>query len=114
MWTRFMDMHSGGGTKEEPYEYIYIEAAEAEARIIFYNRFHHSPDRVTCTCCGEDYVYHDSDSLEDLTRHDRERHGHCTVEEEVARTNVLVVSAGEIKPGERVGDVSDQGLIWQD
>ena len=26
MWTRFMDMHSGGGMKEPPYEYIFIEA----------------------------------------------------------------------------------------
>jgi len=54
-WTRFMDMHSGGGLKEFPYRNIYIEAPEAEAKVIFYNRFGHNPNRVTCTCCGGDY-----------------------------------------------------------
>lgn len=52
--TLFWDMHSGGGSKEK-WEKIYIEAPEAEARAVFYNRFGHSPDRVSCTCCGEDY-----------------------------------------------------------
>jgi len=54
-WTRFMDMHSGGSLKEDPAQYIYIEAPESEARAVFYSKFGHSPDRVTCTCCGEDY-----------------------------------------------------------
>ena len=36
-WTRFMDMHSGGGTKEKPFEYIYIQAPEKEAKVIFYD-----------------------------------------------------------------------------
>lgn len=34
-WTRFMDLHSGGETKIPPYEYIFIEAPEEEARKIF-------------------------------------------------------------------------------
>lgn len=55
VWTQFHDMHSGGGLKEPPYGRIYIEASENEARAIFYNRFGHNPDRVSCTCCGEDY-----------------------------------------------------------
>ena len=60
-WTQFWDMHSGGSLKEQ-WQYIYIEAPEDEARVIFYNRFDHSPDRVTCTCCGEDYsVSEDAD-----------------------------------------------------
>lgn len=70
-WTRFMDMHSGGGTKEPPYEYIYIEAAQAEAQVIFYNRFGHNPERVTCTCCGEDYSISSEQDLATLTAYER-------------------------------------------
>ena len=70
-WTRFMDMHSGGGLKEEPYEYVYIEAPEDEAKVIFYNRFGHNPNRVSCTCCGSDYSITESDSLEEATAYNR-------------------------------------------
>ena len=69
-WTRFMDMHSGGGGKE-PQAFIYIEAGEEEARSVFFARFGHSPDRVSCTCCGEDYSVASGDSLEQLTGYDR-------------------------------------------
>lgn len=70
-WTRFMDMHSGGGTKEEPYEFIYIEAPESEAKVIFYNRFGHNPDRVTCTCCGNDYSISEAVTLAQATGFER-------------------------------------------
>lgn len=53
-WTQFFDLCSGGSEKER-WGIIYIEAPEDEARVIFYNRFGHSPDRVTCACCGSDY-----------------------------------------------------------
>ena len=66
-WTQFWDMHSGGGCKEPPYDKIYIEAPESEATTIFYNRFGHNPERVTCTCCGEDYSITEYESLEDAT-----------------------------------------------
>ena len=66
-WTHFWDMHSGGGTKEEPYEHIYIEAPEKEAIVIFYNRFGHNPNRVTCTCCGSDYSISEGNDLRTLT-----------------------------------------------
>lgn len=69
-WTQFWDMHSGGSQKED-YAHIYIEAPEEEAKIIFYNRFGHNPDRITCTCCGNDYSISDSDSIEQLTAFDR-------------------------------------------
>jgi len=65
-----MDMHSGGGQKEE-WPFIIIEAPEDEARVIFYNRFGHNPERVTCTCCGEDYSISEEDSLEQATAYDR-------------------------------------------
>lgn len=71
-WTRFMDMHSGGGLKED-YALIFIEAPEGEAEVIFYNRFGHNPYRVTCTCCGEDYSVDGYDSLAEATAYDR----HC-------------------------------------
>lgn len=66
-WTLFWDMHSGGGTKVEPYTKIYIEAPKDEAVNIFYNRFGRNPYRVTCTCCGEDYSVDESDTLENAS-----------------------------------------------
>ena len=118
-WTRFMDMRSGGGTKEPPYEFIFIEADEEQAKVIFYNRFGHNPERVTCTCCGEDYSISSSDSLDDLTAYDRNcqwkgngyieapRSGQklWTLEEYLARYDVLVIRDGGIKPKEREGAV---------
>lgn len=71
MWTRFMDMHSGGGCKEPPYDKILIEAPEDEARRVFYAKFGHNPERVTCTCCGEDYSITESPTLSDATAYDR-------------------------------------------
>ena len=53
-WTRFWDMGSGGGHKED-WSIILIQAPQNEAERIFYNRFGHNPHRVTCTCCGPDY-----------------------------------------------------------
>jgi hypothetical protein len=70
MWTKFWDMHSGGGQKAK-WAMIYIEAPETEAKTIFYNRFGHNPDRVSCTCCGSDYSISESESLEDLTGYHR-------------------------------------------
>jgi hypothetical protein len=70
MWTQFMDMHSGGGSKDK-WEYIYIEAPEKEAVTIFYNMFDHSPNRVTCTCCGGDYSIYEYETLEQATAYER-------------------------------------------
>jgi len=72
--TRFMDMHSGGGCKEPPYNKIYIEAPEQEAMVIFQNRFGHNPNRVTCTCCGEDYSIDESKSFAQASGYDRNCH----------------------------------------
>lgn len=70
MWTRFMDMHSGGPQKEK-WAHIYIEAEQEEAKVIFYNRFGHSPDRVSCTCCGEDYTVDESPTIEEASAFNR-------------------------------------------
>ena len=64
MWTKFMDTYSGGNKKEN-WENIYIEAPKEEAKVIFYNRFGHNPDRVTCTCCGPDYSIYEEETLQD-------------------------------------------------
>lgn len=66
-WTLFWDMYSGGGCKEEPYDKIYIEAPEADARCVFWNRFEHNPERVTCTCCGDDYSIGEEPTLEQIS-----------------------------------------------
>jgi hypothetical protein len=70
MWTRFMDMRSGGSQKEN-FAHCYIEAPENEAKIIFYNRFGHNPERVTCTCCGDDYSISEYETLEQATAYER-------------------------------------------
>lgn len=70
MWTHFMDMHSGGGQKLD-WAHIFIEAAEADAKVIFYNRFKRNPERVTCTCCGEDYSISEYADLAQATAFER-------------------------------------------
>lgn len=131
MWTLFWDMHSGGGTKEKPYEKIYIEAPEKEAKIIFYNRFGHSPERVTCTCCGEDYSISEAKTLAEASGYHRgcayEGDGYVekpskdgwarkyvTLKEYKKQKDVLVIPASQIKPEERVGEVPSQGYVWVD
>lgn len=69
-WTHFWDMHSGGGTKEK-FQHIYIEAPQNEAEVVFYNRFGHNPNRVSCTCCGPDYSITEGASLARLTGYHR-------------------------------------------
>jgi hypothetical protein len=110
-WTRFMDMHSGGGTKEK-WQYIYIEAPESEAKVIFYNRFGHNPDRVSCTCCGNDYIISEG-PLDQITAYERGcaysnedkcwieapdaartwGSGYCTIEQYQADPEVLFIPA---------------------
>lgn len=112
-WTRFMDMHSGGSTKvvirKQAIEYIYIEAPENEARVIFYNRFGHNPSRVTCTCCGEDYSVSEEQTLELATAFERgckgRFHDYTPLADYIAKKDVLVIRAEEITPAERSGDV---------
>jgi hypothetical protein len=131
MWTQFMDMHSGGPAKE-PQQYIYIEAPEEEAKVIFYNRFGHNPERVTCTHCGDDYSITESETLEQATAYERgcawsedsnkyeERQADrfpfnkCCPLDEYLKTDILVIRDNEISPEERTGDVPLQGYVWQD
>lgn len=129
MWTQFWDMHSGGGLKEK-WDKIYIEAPENEAKVIFYNRFGHNPERVTCTCCGEDYSISSNEDLAQLTAYQRncrfskkenkyiEKKGdyreYMTLDEYLKEESVLFIRAEEVKPEERQGDVPNQGYMWVD
>lgn len=126
-WTKFNDMHSGGGQKED-FDCCYIEAPQAQAEVIFYNRFGHSPNRVTCTCCGEDYSVSESENLKQATGYERncgyDKSGYIekardsrkfvTLEEYVKKDDVLIIHETEIKPEERIGEVRQQGYVWMD
>ena len=70
-WTEFNDMHSGGGIKVDGYDRIYIQAPIDVAKTIFYNRFGHNPERVTCSCCGPDYSINEYPSLKQATGYPR-------------------------------------------
>ena len=70
MWTKFWDMHSGGGQKLD-WAKIYIQAPEEEAVVIFSNRFGRDPENVTCNCCGEDYSVSESKTLGEATEYHR-------------------------------------------
>ena len=128
-WTRFMDMNSGGGLKEKQ-QYIYIQAPIHEANLIFYNRFNHNPERVTCTCCGEDYSISEAPTLEESTAYERSckwngkkyieepddaswKVGrYLTIEQYCKREDVLVIRSDEIKDSERTGELPSQGYVW--
>lgn len=97
-WTHFRDMHSGGGTKVQPYDHIFIQAPEAEAIIIFYNRFGRNPLRVTCTCCGADYVVEEYETPEDIMH--------------VPGCDVLCIHDSDISPTERIGSVPEEWFDW--
>lgn len=155
MWTQFWDMYSGGGQKEK-FAICFIEAPMEEAKIIFYNRFGHNPERVTCTCCGEDYSISEGEDLAQLTAYHRNcryayfkadkevsyhegwicgkghadgvtsryveeadstktyQQPHIKLEDFLKQTDVCVIYAKDIKPGERTGTLPEQGYVWHD
>jgi hypothetical protein len=123
-----MDMYSGGECKLG-WELIFIEAPIKEAKVIFYNMFNRNPERVTCTCCGEDYSIDAHPSLEQASAFDRgcdydktgwvERpnqkfsmHPYQTLDEFVKRKDVRIVRADQILPSTRMGDVPPEGYVW--
>lgn len=128
-WTQFMDMHSGGSLKLK-HQYIYIQAPEAEAEIIFYKKFGRNPNRVTCTCCGEDYSTTESKDLYQATAHERNCHyeenkyierlrekaydgqKYIPLHEYLNEKGVLFIFEDEIKPEERVGELPEEGYVW--
>lgn len=139
-WTHFWDMHSGGSCKEPPFEHIYIQAPTEEAKRVFYGRFGHNPERVTCTCCGEDYSISEG-ALAEVTGYQRgavgtyfnaegeqvdfydtpiaERKrlvhryvGGRTIQDYITEKNVLLVTEEDIAPEWRSAKVPRQGYVW--
>jgi len=114
-------MNSGGGQKE-PFTLCFIEAPHDEACAVFYARFGHNPERVTCTCCGEDYLI-DSGKLENLTSyHRRARPSFMSrsdddlkqsLAELEQRKNVVFIRAESITDSERKSDVPVEGYVWK-
>jgi len=101
--TLFCPQHSGGVSKET-YENIYIEASEEEAIAIFHNRFGHDPQRVSCTCCGEDYAVYEYENIEEASSFRRQQGAReKTVEEYLASPSVLFIRAADVTPDERLG-----------
>ena len=130
MWTRFVDMNSGGGQKLD-WKYIYIEAPIDEAIAVFYNRFERNPNRVTCTCCGEDYSIREYPDLHQATgfergcKHDNNGYieaftdnefsfakRYIPLEEYIKKPGILVMPASEIKDEWRQADVPSEGYVW--
>ncbi len=122
-WTKFWDMHSGGGLKEAPFNRIYIQASEEEAKSIFYGLFSHSPDRVSCTCCGQDYSVRGDKSLALATAYERgavwnekinnfNHRGGKPIAEYVKEDDVLVIYDDMFDDSLRCTDVPEQGYVW--
>lgn len=112
MWTRFSDMHSGGYSKED-FQVCYIELPEEKAEIVFYNKFGHNPNRVTCTCCGSDYSITSEDSLTELTEYDR---GNETLDEYVRNAEKRLakfIPLEDISEDEMSGDMPVEGYVWR-
>lgn len=74
MWVHFWDMHSGGRTKQPPFEHIFLEAdSEDTATEMFRAKFGHSPDAVACSCCGENYAVSSDETLEAASEYQRRK-----------------------------------------
>lgn len=129
-WTRFMDMHSGGGQKLK-WAYIYIEAPESEARSVFYSRFDRNPEYITCTCCGEDYSVGEDKTLKEITAFERHcrwddktktyveepdpryiLNKHIPLNKYLKQKNVLFIYAKDIKSKERKVKVPKGSWQW--
>ena len=122
MFTRFMDMHSGGGLKED-FQYIYIEAEnQDQAEVIFYNRFGHNPNRVSCTCCGPDYSIDCAETIELASAYNRGckwfsggydvTTAKRSIEEYESSKEALIIRSSEITDDQKTGDLPEEGYVW--
>ena len=125
-WTQFdvrMDMHSGGDSKTQ-WQFIYIQAPEEVAEVVFYNRFGHNPYDVACQCCGSNYSITESKDLLQVTGYHRNCHWdgkkyieaarkerwyqeagtkHTPIETFLRDPTLLFIFASDIKDTERTG-----------
>lgn len=94
-WTKFFDLHSGGGRKTD-WDLIVIEAPEDEARRLFKDRTGRDPDNVTCSCCGSDYSVYEVESLDVATAGERRRGE--SLDDYLRRADVLVIRRPSLLP----------------
>lgn len=132
VWTRFMDMHTGGRQKLD-WAFIYIEAKEDDAAKVFQHRFGRNPNNITCSCCGEDFSFYEhNEDLQQASGFDR----HCLFDGERyievsdkyrklipfeewledakdEDSDHLIIYASDIKPEELKGETPRRGhLVW--
>lgn len=93
MWTRFVDLYSGGGVQVEPYRTIYIEGNEQEAAELLLNRYDTSPYGVACECCGRNYDVATAETLEELLPNPKFRPA-----DYLTRPDVLVIPRTDFAP----------------
>lgn len=111
MWTRFMDMYSGGYRKQA-FDYLYIEAGKHDAMRVFWNRFGRDPNRTTYHCCGVDYTIECHPDMLQLTgynrgcSYDRDTNRYLDdgtpLEEYLKRSDIRVIRAGDITEADMV------------
>jgi hypothetical protein len=95
-WTQFWDMSSGGRQKLE-WKFIYINAPEAVAKLVFEKLFGRDPDHVTCDCCGEDYSTSQNETLDKVSKYIRNDSGYRNVKARVVELpEVLRVLKGDL------------------
>lgn len=70
-WTRFYDLHGGGGQKTDFAE-VWIEAEYDEAVRIFKEKLDYDPTSSSCDCCGPDFsIYEENEeNREDVPSQD--------------------------------------------
>lgn len=110
-WTQFFDIHSGGGAKRN-FELCFIQAPKDEAKRVFYARFGLNPDRVSCTCCGEDYVITEHRTLSEASNYYPKGRKAQELHQFVKRSDVQVIYAKDITAEEREVEVPKQGYVW--
>lgn len=59
-WTRFYDLHGGGGRKTD-FNEIWIEADRDDAIRIFEEKLDYDPTTSSCSCCGPDFSIGEED-----------------------------------------------------
>lgn len=110
--TSFWDMHTRGYSKTD-FDLWIIEAAEDEARSVFYARTGRNPDAVSCTCCGQDFcVTEEQNDDETFSTADEVRDLH--VQKKYHKLEeICIIRHHEIEDEDRHLDIPVQGFVWQ-
>lgn len=101
-WTRFYDMHSGGSPKSQ-FDYIFVEAAEDDARDLVSEALSVDAWGIACDCCGANFSAMEDPTLTEVLEGDDI--GGRTVDEFLAdpwilergrRRSVLILAPGRV------------------